>query len=625
MKLACVFPGQGSQHRGMGEDLFDQYPELVAQADELLGYSLRELCLQDAQRVLGLTQYTQPALYVVGALRYVDWLAQGNPVPDYVAGHSLGEYCALFAAKAFDFVAGLKHVKKRGELMSCAPKGAMAAVLNIDRSQIENILGGLPYRNIDIANINSRKQCILSGLYDELFAENLTKAFSVAGAAFIPLNVSAAFHSPYMKDVEAQFGEYLSRFEFSELKLRVVSNYTARPYPATNYVDLLRLQISHPVRWYESISWLMAQGCEDFKELGAGNVLTKLYAKISQDPFTIPLEACLRNGQNTRVGNKPSRKLIFMYAGQGSQYFQMGRGLFDSCPPFKKAMIRCDSEAYAVSGISLISTLYQCADKGEPFTDIQHTNAALYAIGYALTETMIAQGFTPDGVLGHSLGEYVAAAVAGAIDWRDGLALVIRQAALLKPYSGRGGMLSVLASPDLFTRSGQTFRCLTLAGVNYDKNFLVSGESAALDLAQSRLDAEGHVAVRLPVRIAFHAGQIDGVKDDFLATAKIEVCNPALPVFSAMQGRQLGATWLEDPAQYFWDVIRGRIRFDELMKKAFVDDTQYYFVDLSASGSLANFLKHGYAGRHRCKSAINQFGNNLVSLGALTSELAALR
>src|SRR5215211_2499524 len=140
MSVVCMFPGQGSQRLGMGEALFEKYPDLVADADGLLGYSVRELCLRDPRRVLHRTEFTQPSLYVVGALAYLDWRAQGNPVPDFVAGHSLGEYCALFAAGAFDFMTGLALVAKRGELMSRAPKGAMAAVLNIDYEQVEKIL-----------------------------------------------------------------------------------------------------------------------------------------------------------------------------------------------------------------------------------------------------------------------------------------------------------------------------------------------------------------------------------------------------------------------------------------------------------------------------------------------------
>src|SRR5205823_13876450 len=125
--LAYIFPGQGSQTRGMGGNLFDDFPELTAQADAILGYSIKKLCLEDPNQELNQTQFTQPALFVVNALTFL----KKNQKPDYVAGHSLGEYNALFAAEVFDFATGLNLVKKRGELMSEAKNGGMAAVIGL--------------------------------------------------------------------------------------------------------------------------------------------------------------------------------------------------------------------------------------------------------------------------------------------------------------------------------------------------------------------------------------------------------------------------------------------------------------------------------------------------------------
>ncbi|MBF0103655.1 MAG: acyltransferase domain-containing protein, partial [Desulfobacterales bacterium] len=134
--LTFVFPGQGSQKTGMGESLFDEYKELTAQADEILGYSIKQLCLENLENNLQKTQFTQPALYVVNALSYLKKLDEVGKKPDFVAGHSLGEYNALLAANAFDFETGLKLVQKRGELMSKAIGGGMAAVIGFNRDQI---------------------------------------------------------------------------------------------------------------------------------------------------------------------------------------------------------------------------------------------------------------------------------------------------------------------------------------------------------------------------------------------------------------------------------------------------------------------------------------------------------
>src|SRR5690606_1967980 len=195
-----VFPGQGSQSKGMGADLFDQVPEFVAaeaEIDALLGYSIRELCLNDPENQLNLTQFTQPALYVINALHYFKCKAEGQQA-DYLAGHSLGEYNALLAGGAFDFVTGLKLVQKRGELMGQAKDGGMAAIIGLTADQIRAVLAdNADLSGIDVANCNSPTQTVISGPVPEL--ESGQAVFKEAGAKLYKvLPVSAAFHSRYM-------------------------------------------------------------------------------------------------------------------------------------------------------------------------------------------------------------------------------------------------------------------------------------------------------------------------------------------------------------------------------------------------------------------------------------------
>ena len=137
---AYVFSGQGSQKVGMGDELFDKYPDLVSRADEILGYSIKELCLKDPENQLDQTQFTQPALYLYSCLNYLNLSNNHKDIPDYLAGHSIGEYCALFAAKVFDFETGLKLIQFRGKLMSEVQDGAMAAVVGLTKDQIQKIL-----------------------------------------------------------------------------------------------------------------------------------------------------------------------------------------------------------------------------------------------------------------------------------------------------------------------------------------------------------------------------------------------------------------------------------------------------------------------------------------------------
>ena len=140
MALAYLFPGQGSQVKGMGADLFDRFPDWTSTADTTLGYSIRQLCLEDPRGELGQTAFTQPALYVVGAMTHRARVEDGGPAPAFLAGHSLGEYCALFAAGVFDFETGLRLVKRRGELMSQMSGGGMAAVIGLAPARIREIL-----------------------------------------------------------------------------------------------------------------------------------------------------------------------------------------------------------------------------------------------------------------------------------------------------------------------------------------------------------------------------------------------------------------------------------------------------------------------------------------------------
>ncbi|MEW5804466.1 MAG: ACP S-malonyltransferase [bacterium] len=280
MAKAFVFPGQGSQKKGMGGELFDLFPELTERADKILGYSVKELCLEDSQNVLNLTQYTQPALYTVNALMYYREIRETGQKPDYVAGHSMGEYNALLAGGAFDFETGLELIQVRSKLMAKAAGGGMAAVIGLDEEKIKGILGDSGLESIDVANFNSPSQTILSGLKADI--DRAEKAFKEAGARYIPLKVSGAFHSRYMEPARKEFVRVLELFKFSDLAIPVISNVEARPYTKEKIKRLLADQINHSVKWTESIRYLMGKGVTEFKEIGPGTVLTGLVAQIQK-------------------------------------------------------------------------------------------------------------------------------------------------------------------------------------------------------------------------------------------------------------------------------------------------------------------------------------------------------
>ncbi|MNU99667.1 Polyketide biosynthesis malonyl CoA-acyl carrier protein transacylase PksC [compost metagenome] len=284
-----LFPGQGSQLKGMGRTLFDEFPDLTDQADDVLGYSIKRLCLDDPYAYLSRTQYTQPALYVVNALSYLSKIAETGKKPDFVAGHSLGEYNALFAAGAFDFKTGLELVQKRGEFMSAVSGGAMAAVIGLKAEQVEEVLERNQLSSVDVANYNTDTQIVISGRKEDI--KKAQPIFETNGSVqkFVLLNVSGAFHSRYMREVGEAFKMFLQSYTFQPLSIPVISNVNAKPYKHERIAQGLSEQISSAVKWSESIYYLLEQGETDFEEIGPGGVLTGMLFKIRRDRETAGL------------------------------------------------------------------------------------------------------------------------------------------------------------------------------------------------------------------------------------------------------------------------------------------------------------------------------------------------
>lgn len=276
---AFVFPGQGSQRRGMGEGLFERFPEQCSVADDILGYSIRELCLEDPEERLRSTLHAQPALFVVNCLAYLDRIRATGP-PDFLAGHSLGELCALFAAGCFDFARGARLVKARAELMNETTGGAMVAVMGLELDRLAELIRESGILDVDVANINTPNQVVLSGPSAALTL--LSGRLSAAGSAqrpvrCVPLAVSAAFHSRSMAAAAASFEELVRRTPLAAPRLPVIANVTGRPYEARQIARLLGEQIRSPVRWWDCMRTLREQGVEEVEEIGPGRVLTGLW------------------------------------------------------------------------------------------------------------------------------------------------------------------------------------------------------------------------------------------------------------------------------------------------------------------------------------------------------------
>lgn len=268
MKTVWVFPGQGSQTPGMGADLVDS--EKFNQASEVLGWSVAEVC-QGGGDMLSRTDFTQPCLYVISAV-LSDFLKEQGHYPDLVAGHSLGEYSALYCAGAFDFLTGLQLVQQQSLLMSQVEGGKMVALIGYDRDKLEFLLS--QRQDVVIANDNSFDQVVISGL--ETAVAEVVAELKPKRAIYLP--VSGAFHSPFMATAAAAFKHHLDRVTFSDLSVPLLSN-VAPQSPTTNGAlchKYLAEQMTAPVRWRELCLHLPALGCEQVIEVGAGRVLTGL-------------------------------------------------------------------------------------------------------------------------------------------------------------------------------------------------------------------------------------------------------------------------------------------------------------------------------------------------------------
>ncbi|MDB9536359.1 ACP S-malonyltransferase [Dolichospermum planctonicum CS-1226] len=275
-KTAWVFPGQGSQALSMGVDLLNlpSAKEKFIQAEAILGWSVIDICQSDID-TLSRTLYTQPSLYVIESI-IADILREKGQQPDLVAGHSLGEYIALYVAGVFEWSAGLYLVKRRAELMESAAGGMMAALVNFNREELEKVLSETP--NVVLANDNSPTQVVISGTPEAVQA--VTSRVKTRKA--IPLKVSGAFHSHLMKAAAMEFQEVLDSVIFQSATVPVLSN--VDPIPATEAKTLkerLSQQMTGPVRWREISLQFPENGVEKVVEIGPGNVLTGLIKRTT--------------------------------------------------------------------------------------------------------------------------------------------------------------------------------------------------------------------------------------------------------------------------------------------------------------------------------------------------------
>ena len=289
-KTAYIFPGQGSQSIGMGKDLFDNFAaarEVFEAADDALGFSLSEMCFSGDEADLQLTANTQPAILTASVAAFHAAMAEGMPEPDFVAGHSLGEYSALVAAGVLDFADAVRTVRKRGTYMQEAVPvgvGAMAAILGLGLEEVEAGCAEAAQGQVCTpANINSPSQIVIAGNAEAIDrACEILKGMGAKRA--IKLNVSAPFHCALMMPAQERLASDLKALDYEDLAFPIVQNVDAEINRTSSSVcEKLTQQVSSPVRWLQSVQTMSAAGVSRYVEIGPGKVLTGLVRQIDRE------------------------------------------------------------------------------------------------------------------------------------------------------------------------------------------------------------------------------------------------------------------------------------------------------------------------------------------------------
>jgi [acyl-carrier-protein] S-malonyltransferase len=296
-KLAYIFPGQGSQAPGMGQDLAANFPvarRVFEEADEALGFSISEICFNGSAEELQLTENTQPAVLCVSVAAWRVMLEEGLPGPDFVAGHSLGEYSALVAAGALSLADAVRTVRARGRYMQEATPvgaGAMAAIMGAELQDIMDACGAAKEGEVcQPANLNAPGQVVIAG-HDGAVERAIILLKERGAKRAIKLKVSAPFHCALMMPAQERLAADLSEIECADLRVPLVTNADAALITeGREALDALIRQVSSPVRWQESMEVLLAKGVETLVEVGPGKVLSGLMRQIRREALCLRVE-----------------------------------------------------------------------------------------------------------------------------------------------------------------------------------------------------------------------------------------------------------------------------------------------------------------------------------------------
>ena len=318
--------------------------------------------------------------------------------------------------------------------------------------------------------------------------------------------------------------------------------------------------------------------------------------------------------------NKP---IVFMFSGQGSQYYQMGKELYENHSGFRHWMQYCDEIVNPLIQQSLIDIIYQQTTKGQDFDRLLYSSPALLCIEYSLAQVLMEMGIKADFLLGYSLGEMTAAVISGNVSLQSGIQFVIKLANLIENESSTSKMLAILESSDIIKQEPYLFQNVWLTGKNFPKNFVVTGFPNEIEILKAALTKKNILFQELAVKYGFHTELLDSIETpikQLIQTINFSATDN-IPIFSLLSAKPKPA--MDEEA--LWKIIRYPVDFENFINLMLKDDN-YVFIDVGPSGTLATFMQYTLpSGSHSVAlQTINRFGNNLQSLKKLASALSQI-